>query len=102
MIVDPWFHDLARPFLAKSHSPEFTNDKTFALQNIARIPNDLKMLYKTVWEIKQKTVLKMAADRAPFIDQSQSLNIHLAHPTYAQLCSMHFYGWKAVSIRLCS
>ncbi|XP_065205716.1 ribonucleoside-diphosphate reductase large subunit-like [Planococcus citri] len=65
-----------------------------SVQNINRIPDDLKELYKTVWEIKQKNVLKMAADRGAFIDQSQSLNIHMANPNYSTLTSMHFYGWK--------
>lgn len=65
-------------------------------QNIEEIPNDLKELYKTVWEISQKTVLKMAADRGAYIDQSQSLNIHIAEPNYGKLTSMHFYGWKQV------
>lgn len=66
-------------------------------QDIDEIPDDLKQLYKTVWEISQKTVLKMAADRGAFIDQSQSLNIHIAEPNYGKLTSMHFYGWKQVS-----
>lgn len=57
----------------------------------------MKQLYKTVWEISQKTVIKMAADRGAFIDQSQSLNIHIAEPNYGKLTSMHFYGWKQVS-----
>lgn len=65
-----------------------------SVQNIDNIPDDLKALYKTVWEISQKTVLKMAADRGAFIDQSQSLNVHIADPSYAKLTSMHFYGWK--------
>uniref|UniRef100_A0A6Q2YS44 Ribonucleoside-diphosphate reductase n=1 Tax=Esox lucius TaxID=8010 RepID=A0A6Q2YS44_ESOLU len=65
-----------------------------SIQGIAEIPDDLKELYKTVWEISQKTVLKMAADRGAFIDQSQSLNIHIAEPNYGKLTSMHFYGWK--------
>ncbi|RVE64852.1 hypothetical protein OJAV_G00130240 [Oryzias javanicus] len=65
-----------------------------SIQDIAEIPNDLKQLYKTVWEISQKTVLKMAADRGAFIDQSQSLNIHIAEPNYGKLTSMHFFGWK--------
>lgn len=65
-----------------------------SVQNIDSIPEDLKALYKTVWEISQKTVLKMAADRGAFIDQSQSLNVHIADPSYAKLTSMHFYGWK--------
>ncbi|KAG7515686.1 ribonucleoside-diphosphate reductase large subunit [Solea senegalensis] len=65
-----------------------------SIQDIAEIPDDLKQLYKTVWEISQKTVLKMAADRGAYIDQSQSLNIHIAEPNYGKLTSMHFYGWK--------
>ncbi|CAG5126241.1 unnamed protein product [Candidula unifasciata] len=65
-----------------------------SIQGIASIPDDLKALYKTVWEIKQKVVLEMAADRGAFIDQSQSLNIHIAEPNYGKLSSMHFYAWK--------
>jgi ribonucleoside-diphosphate reductase alpha subunit len=65
-----------------------------SVQNIKSIPADLKELYKTVWEIKQKSVLEMAADRAPYICQSQSLNVHLTDCTTAKLSSMHFYGWK--------
>uniref|UniRef100_A0A4W3GJH0 Ribonucleoside-diphosphate reductase n=1 Tax=Callorhinchus milii TaxID=7868 RepID=A0A4W3GJH0_CALMI len=61
---------------------------------IDRIPDDLKLLYKTVWEISQKTIIKMAADRGAYIDQSQSMNIHIAEPNYGKLTSMHFYGWK--------
>lgn len=68
----------------------------FVLQSIPEIPDDLKQLYKTVWEISQKTVLKMAVERGAFIDQSQSLNIHIAEPNYGKLTSMHFYGWKQV------
>merc|ERR1712061_712326 len=51
-------------------------------------------LYKTVWEIKQRTVLDMAADRGAYIDQSQSLNIHMVDATTAKLSSMHFHGWQ--------
>merc|ERR1711998_791868 len=58
------------------------------------IPSDLKELYKTVWEIKQKIVLDMAADRGAYIDQSQSLNIHMIDATTAKLSSMHFHGWQ--------
>lgn len=65
-----------------------------SLQNIDEIPQELKNLYKTVWEIKQKAIIDMAADRGAFIDQSQSLNIYMEQPTYAKLSSMHFYGWK--------
>ncbi|CAJ1370832.1 unnamed protein product [Effrenium voratum] len=58
------------------------------------LPQDLKDLYKTVWEIKQKVVLDMAADRGAYIDQSQSLNIHMVDATTAKLSSMHFHGWQ--------
>ncbi|KAF8606690.1 ribonucleotide reductase alpha subunit [Ceratobasidium sp. AG-I] len=65
-----------------------------SIQNIAGIPDEIKDIYKTVWEISQKTVLNLAADRGAFICQSQSLNVHLQSPTTRQLTSMHFYGWK--------
>ena len=65
-----------------------------SIAKIPGIPEDLKLLYRTVWEISQKSLLEMAADRAAFIDQSQSLNVFIAQPTYAKLTSMHFYGWK--------
>merc|ERR1712070_473238 len=58
------------------------------------VPSDLKELYKTVWEIKQRIVLDMAADRGKYIDQSQSLNIHMVDATTAKLSSMHFHGWQ--------
>jgi ribonucleoside-diphosphate reductase subunit M1 len=65
-----------------------------SVQDIATIPQELKDLYKTVWEIKQKAIIDQAADRAPFICQSQSLNVHMAEATIARLTSMHFYAWK--------
>merc|ERR1719295_795367 len=65
-----------------------------SIQNISIIPDHIKKLYKTVWEISQKTVLKQSADRGAFIDQSQSLNIHIAEPNFGKMSSMHFYGWK--------
>jgi len=58
------------------------------------LPADVKELYKTVWEIKQRIVLDMAADRGAYIDQSQSLNIHMIDATIAKLSSMHFHGWQ--------
>merc|ERR1719346_841805 len=58
------------------------------------LPADLRELYKTVWEIKQRIVLDMAADRGPYIDQSQSLNIHMVDASTAKLSSMHFHGWQ--------
>lgn len=65
-----------------------------SIQNIPSIPKDVKDLYKTVWEIKMKAVIDLAADRQPFVDQAMSMNIFLAQPTFAQLSSMHFYGWR--------
>merc|ERR1711899_586180 len=65
-----------------------------SIQGIDEIPDDIKALYKTVWEVSQKTILKMAADRGAFIDQSQSLNVHVAEPNFGKMSSMHFYGWK--------
>jgi len=65
-----------------------------SIQKIDSIPDDLKRLYRTVWEISQKNIINMAADRGAFIDQSQSLNIHLAEPTFAKMSSVHFYAWK--------
>merc|ERR1711870_173805 len=58
------------------------------------VPADVKELYKTVWEIKQRIVLDIAADRGAYIDQSQSLNIHMIDATTAKLSSMHFHGWQ--------
>nr|CAD2170336.1 unnamed protein product [Meloidogyne enterolobii] len=65
-----------------------------SVQNIVGLPEDIKALYKTVWEIPQREIIKMAVDRAPFIDQSQSLNLHIADPTYAKITSMHFFAWE--------
>ena len=65
-----------------------------SIQNIPDIPQNLKDLYKTTWEISQKTVIDMAADRGAFICQSQSLNIHMEDPNFGKLTSMHFYAWK--------
>ncbi len=65
-----------------------------SVQAIAEVPADLKARYKTVWEIKQKTLIDMAADRGAYICQSQSLNLFVPDPTIAKLSSMHFYGWR--------
>jgi ribonucleoside-diphosphate reductase alpha subunit len=65
-----------------------------SVQNITEIPDHIRDLYKTAWEIPQKTLINMARDRAPFICQSQSLNLFLAEPTYAKISSMHVYAWK--------
>ncbi|MBW8683972.1 ribonucleoside-diphosphate reductase subunit alpha [Chitinophaga rhizophila] len=65
-----------------------------SIQHIPEIPSQIKELYKTVWEIKQRTIIDMAADRGAFICQSQSLNLFVDTPSAAKLTSMHFYAWK--------
>lgn len=65
-----------------------------SIQNIEEIPQPIKELYKTVWEIKQRTLIDMAADRGAYICQSQSLNLFLQDVDFSKLTSMHFYGWK--------
>ena len=65
-----------------------------SVQKIPGVPDDIKAVFKTVWEISQRSVIDMAADRGIYIDQSQSLNLHVEEPTRALLTSMHFYGWE--------
>jgi ribonucleoside-diphosphate reductase alpha chain len=65
-----------------------------SVSGIAEIPEDIQRIFKTVWEIKQKTLIDMTADRGPYICQSQSLNLFLADPDYKKLSSMHFYAWR--------
>jgi ribonucleoside-diphosphate reductase subunit M1 len=79
-----WNDDLKNEIISQNGS----------IQRIEEIPQDLKKLYRTVWEIPQKNLINMAADRGAFIDQSQSLNIHLAEPTFGKMSSMHFYAWR--------
>ncbi|MBK8872880.1 MAG: ribonucleoside-diphosphate reductase subunit alpha [Bacteroidia bacterium] len=79
-----WNNDLKNKIIASNGS----------VQSIPEIPEDIKELYKTVWEIKQKAILDMAADRGAFICQSQSLNIFIPDANFAKLSSMHFYAWK--------
>jgi ribonucleotide reductase alpha subunit len=75
-----------------------TRDAIYAskgsVQDIPWIPDDVKAVYKTVWEIKQSLLIRMAAERAPYIDQSMSLNLHIASPTRATLNSLHFLAWR--------
>ena len=66
-----------------------------SVQNIDAIPANIKAIYKTVWEISQKVIINMAADRGAYICQSQSLNLFVQDANFAKLSSMHFYGWKA-------
>ncbi|GAA6051557.1 hypothetical protein JCM3770_003468 [Rhodotorula araucariae] len=94
-IVNPWLlRDLVDRGLWNDAMKNTIIAHNGSIQNVVGIPEDLRRIYKTVWEISQKTVIDLAADRGAFIDQSQSLNIHLSSPTMAQLTSMHFYGWK--------
>jgi ribonucleoside-diphosphate reductase alpha chain len=65
-----------------------------SIQNITNIPQNIKDLYKTVWEIKQKTIIDLSADRGAYICQSQSLNLHVQNPNFGKLTSMHFHAWK--------
>ncbi|MEK2647482.1 ribonucleoside-diphosphate reductase subunit alpha [Bdellovibrio sp. BCCA] len=65
-----------------------------SIQNIEQIPGDLKLLYRTAWELKMKSVIDLAAGRAPFIDQSQSLNLYIENPKMGQISSMYAYAWK--------
>ena len=65
-----------------------------SVQNIDEIPDDMKAIYKTVWEIKQKALIDLSIQRGPFVCQSQSLNIFMEEPDFKRLSSMHFYGWS--------
>jgi len=65
-----------------------------SVQNVAQIPKSIRDVYKTVWEIPQRAILDMAADRGAFICQSQSMNVHISKPNTSKLTSMHFYAWK--------
>jgi ribonucleotide reductase alpha subunit len=78
-------------------TPELKNKiiaKNGSIQSIQEIPAHIRQLYKTVWEVSQKTIINMAADRGAYIDQSQSLNIHMTDVNTAKLTSMHFHAWK--------
>jgi len=79
-----WNEDLKQQLIAHGGS----------VQHVPGIPQELRVLFKTVWEIPQRVLLDMSADRGLFIDQSQSLNVYMAAPSTAKLSSMHFYGWK--------
>jgi ribonucleoside-diphosphate reductase alpha chain len=68
--------------------------KDGSIQDIPQIPEEIRNLYKTVWEIKQKVLIDLAADRAPFIDQTQSMNLYVSNPRESLLTSMYFYCWK--------
>lgn len=65
-----------------------------SVQNIEEIPENIRILYRTVWELKMKDIIDMAADRGAYIDQSQSLNLFMQNPNFGKITSMHFYAWK--------
>jgi len=94
-VVCPWLlRDLINLGLWDDNMKNLIIAAGGSVQNIPSVPAELKAIYKTVWEVSQKAVIDLAADRGAFIDQSQSLNIHLSNPSFSQLTSMHFYGWK--------
>lgn len=83
--LDLWTEDLKQELMRANGS----------VQNIDVIPQDIKELYKTVWELSMKDIIDMARHRGYFIDQSQSLNLFMENANYSKLTSMHFYGWKS-------
>ncbi|KAF4551835.1 Ribonucleoside-diphosphate reductase large chain [Elsinoe fawcettii] len=94
-VVNPWLlKDLVDRGLWSDNMKNRIIADGGSIQRIPNIPDDLKALYKTVWEISQRQIVQMAADRGAFIDQSQSLNIHMKEPTMGKITSMHFAGWK--------
>lgn len=82
--LDLWDNDMKQELLYNQGS----------IQNISRVPKNLKGIYKTVWEISQKNLLDMSYNRGLFTDHSQSLNVYMKNPTISKLSSMHFHGWK--------
>ncbi len=82
--IELWSEEMKNAIIANNGS----------IQAIEGIPEDIKELYKTAWEIKQRAIIDMAADRGAFIDQSQSLNLFMESPNYKKLTSAHFYAWE--------
>jgi ribonucleoside-diphosphate reductase alpha subunit len=85
MKLDIWSEQLKQEIVARNGS----------IQGISVIPEQIQLVYKTSWELKQRTLIDMAAARGAFICQSQSLNLFVADPTYSKLTSMHFHAWKS-------
>ncbi|CAG9314132.1 unnamed protein product [Blepharisma stoltei] len=79
-----WTHNIKNKIIANNGS----------VQDLHEISDDLRALYKTVWEIPQKVLIDLAIGRSPFIDQSQSLNVYISEPSFGKLTSLHFYCWK--------
>jgi ribonucleoside-diphosphate reductase subunit M1 len=94
-VVNPWLlKDLVDRGLWSDNMKNRIIADGGSIQRVPNIPDELKALYKTVWELSQRHIVQMAADRGAFIDQSQSLNIHMQNPTMGKITSMHFSGWK--------
>jgi ribonucleoside-diphosphate reductase subunit M1 len=90
-VVNPWLlRDLVDLGLWSDNMKNRIIADNGSIQNIPNIPQELKAMYKTVWELSQKVIIDMAADRGAFIDQSQSLNIHIKDPSFGKITSMHF------------
>ncbi len=89
---------LLRDLTSNGYWTERVRNKIIAdggsVQNIAELPKEVRDVYKTVWEIPQRAIIDMAADRGAFICQSQSMNVHIGEPSTSKLTSMHFYAWK--------
>lgn len=98
--VSLFFSELSLIILPKKDlwTPEIKNkliSESGSIQKISEIPQEIRDLYKTVWEIPQRCLLDLASRRAIYIDQSQSLNVYMSDPNYSKLTSMHFYAWKS-------
>ncbi|CCF56435.1 hypothetical protein KAFR_0B01360 [Kazachstania africana CBS 2517] len=94
-IVNPYLlRDLVDLGIWDDSMKQYLITQNGSIQNLPNVPDELKELYKTVWEISQKKILDMAADRSIYIDQSHSLNLFIRAPTMGKITSMHFYGWK--------
>lgn len=88
-------HDLVKLGLWNDDMKQTIIAHKGSVQNISSIPEKIREIYKTVWEIKQKVIIDMAASRGKYIDQSQSLNLFVEQPNYAKLTSMHFHAWRS-------
>lgn len=87
-------HDLRERGLWNAEMQQLIIAEKGSIQAITSIPEDLRALYKTVYEIKQRTIIDMAADRAPYVDQSQSMNLHVKDVTRDKMTSLHFHAWR--------
>ena len=87
-------NDLKELNLWNEEMENFLKMNNGSIQNIQGIPNDIKLLYRTVWEISQQHIIDLASERQPFVDQSQSMNLFIEDLTFSKFNSMHFYSWQ--------